>query len=71
MADRHTDLHVFNRGTLKSQQYRDDILAPYIKLFRGPNFICMDDNSQGSVGGRIPTISIYSTIGESCKVPRP
>ncbi|GFV35995.1 hypothetical protein TNCV_2867531 [Trichonephila clavipes] len=35
-------------GTLTSQRYRDEILAPYVRLFYGvygPNFIFADDNA--------------------------
>lgn len=49
MADGRTDLHVFDRGTLTGQRYRDEILAPYVRLFRGaygPNFLFMDDNAR-------------------------
>ncbi|GFX86972.1 DDE_3 domain-containing protein [Trichonephila clavipes] len=48
MADGHTNLYVFDRGTLTGQWYRDDILVPYVKLFYGayePNPIFMDDNT--------------------------
>ncbi|GFV96627.1 hypothetical protein TNCV_3387212 [Trichonephila clavipes] len=33
MADRHANLHVFDKGTLKGQRYRDETLGPYVKLF--------------------------------------
>ncbi|GFW54033.1 transposable element Tc1 transposase [Trichonephila clavipes] len=49
MGDGHTDLHVFDRGTVTGQRYRDVILAPYARLFcraYGPNFIFMDDNAR-------------------------
>ncbi|GFX43128.1 hypothetical protein TNCV_2711721 [Trichonephila clavipes] len=45
MTDEHTNLHVFDRGTLTGQG--DEILAPYGRHFREayePNFIFLDDN---------------------------
>ncbi|GFY07540.1 transposable element Tc1 transposase [Trichonephila clavipes] len=48
MADRYTDVHVFDRGVLTGQWYRNEILALYLRLFRGsyrPNFLFMDDNA--------------------------
>ncbi|GFX12222.1 transposable element Tcb2 transposase [Trichonephila clavipes] len=47
MADR-TDLHFLNTGSVTAQRYRDEILEPYVRLFRGavgPDFIFMDDNA--------------------------
>ncbi|GBN89302.1 hypothetical protein AVEN_263296-1 [Araneus ventricosus] len=49
MLDGRTPLHVFERGTLTGVRYRDEILQPYVRLFRGaigPEFILMDDNSR-------------------------
>ncbi|GFW18796.1 transposable element Tcb2 transposase [Trichonephila clavipes] len=48
MADGCTDLYVFERSFLTRQRYRDDILAPYDRLFcaaYGPNFIFSDHNA--------------------------
>ncbi|GBM74209.1 hypothetical protein AVEN_203409-1 [Araneus ventricosus] len=42
-------LHVFERGTVTGVRYRDEILEPYVRLFRGavgPEFILMDDNAR-------------------------
>ncbi|UYV80308.1 CYP307A1 [Cordylochernes scorpioides] len=49
MLDARTPLHVFDGGTLTSQRYRDEILEPYVRFFRGgvePSFIFMDDNAR-------------------------
>ncbi|GBM65376.1 hypothetical protein AVEN_98199-1 [Araneus ventricosus] len=47
MLDGRTPLHVFERGTVTGVRYRDEILEPYVRLFRGAvgsEFILMDDN---------------------------
>ncbi|GBN58951.1 hypothetical protein AVEN_240748-1 [Araneus ventricosus] len=47
MLDGRTPLHVFERGNVTGERYRDEILEPYVRLFRGavgPEFILMDDN---------------------------
>ncbi|KFM63642.1 Transposable element Tcb2 transposase, partial [Stegodyphus mimosarum] len=47
MMDGRTDLHFFDTGSVAGQRYRDEILQPYVRLFRGacgPDFIFMDDN---------------------------
>ncbi|GBN69149.1 hypothetical protein AVEN_128502-1 [Araneus ventricosus] len=49
MLDGRTRLHVFERGTVTSVRYRDEILEPYVRLFRGavgPELILMDDNAR-------------------------
>ncbi|GBO03204.1 hypothetical protein AVEN_228326-1 [Araneus ventricosus] len=49
MLDGRTPLHVFERGTLTGVRYRDEILEPYVRLFRGavgPELILMDDNAK-------------------------
>ncbi|GBL83808.1 hypothetical protein AVEN_132688-1 [Araneus ventricosus] len=49
MLDGRTPLHVFERGTVTGVGYRDEILEPYVRLFRGavgPEFILMDDNAR-------------------------
>ncbi|UYV60406.1 hypothetical protein LAZ67_1001055 [Cordylochernes scorpioides] len=49
MLDAHSTLHVFDGGTLTSQRYRDEILDPYVRFFRGgvgTSFIFMDDNAR-------------------------
>ncbi|KFM57858.1 Transposable element Tcb2 transposase, partial [Stegodyphus mimosarum] len=41
------DLHFFDTGSVTGQRYRDEVLEPYVRLFRGavgPDFIFMDDN---------------------------
>ncbi|GFS91302.1 transposable element Tcb2 transposase [Trichonephila clavipes] len=43
-----TDLHFFDTGSETAQRYRDEVLKPYVRLFRGavgPDFIFMDDNA--------------------------
>jgi len=58
MEDRRTRLHVFDRGSVNGVRYRDEVLEPYVRLFRGtvgPEFILMDDSArpQRSSGRRI------------------
>ncbi|GBM79660.1 hypothetical protein AVEN_58436-1 [Araneus ventricosus] len=46
MLDGRTPLNVFERGTVTGVRYRDEILEPYVRLFRGafgPEFILIDD----------------------------
>ncbi|GFW75849.1 transposable element Tcb2 transposase [Trichonephila clavipes] len=46
--DGRTDLHFFDTGSVTAQRYRDEVLEPYVRLFRGavgPDFIFMDDNA--------------------------
>ncbi|GFW53270.1 histone-lysine N-methyltransferase SETMAR [Trichonephila clavipes] len=47
MLDDRKPLHVFERGSLTGVRYWDEVLEPYVRLFRGacdPDFILMDDN---------------------------
>ncbi|GFX32887.1 transposable element Tcb2 transposase [Trichonephila clavipes] len=47
MMDGHRDLHFYYTGSVTAQRYRDEVLEPYFRLFRGavgPDFIFMDDN---------------------------
>ncbi|GBM97616.1 hypothetical protein AVEN_165874-1 [Araneus ventricosus] len=49
MLDVRTPLHVFERVTVTGVRYRDEILEPYVHLFRGavgPEFISVDDNAR-------------------------
>ncbi|GBM41878.1 hypothetical protein AVEN_161394-1 [Araneus ventricosus] len=49
MLDGRKPLHVFERGTVTGVRYRDEILEPYVRLFRGAvrhEFILMDDNAR-------------------------
>ncbi|GBM69328.1 hypothetical protein AVEN_155753-1 [Araneus ventricosus] len=49
MLDGRTPLHVYERITVTGVRYRDEILEPYVRLFRGavgPEFILMDDNAR-------------------------
>ncbi|GFW82830.1 transposable element Tcb1 transposase [Trichonephila clavipes] len=48
MMDGRTDLHFFGTVSVTAQRYRDEVLEPYVRLFRGavgPDFIFMDDNA--------------------------
>ncbi|GFW04514.1 transposable element Tcb2 transposase [Trichonephila clavipes] len=48
MMDGRKDLHFFDTGSVTAQKYRDEVLEPYVPLFRGaigPDFIFMDDNA--------------------------
>ena len=49
MIGSRTPLHVFDRGTVTGQVYRDVILHQYVRLFRGavgPTFLLMDDSAR-------------------------
>lgn len=49
MMNGRTQLHVFDRGNINALRYRDEILRPYVRLFRGavgPDFLFMDDNAR-------------------------
>lgn len=49
MLDGRTPLHVFDKGSLTAMRYREEILEPYVRLFRGavgPGFLLMDDNAR-------------------------
>ncbi|GFV45047.1 transposable element Tcb2 transposase [Trichonephila clavipes] len=48
MMDGCSDLHFFDTGSVTAQRYIDEVLEPYVHLFRGavsPDFIFMDDNA--------------------------
>lgn len=48
MMDGHTDLNFLDKGSVTGQKYRDEVIEPYVRLFRGavgPKFIFMDDNA--------------------------
>ncbi|GBO13854.1 hypothetical protein AVEN_267479-1, partial [Araneus ventricosus] len=49
MLHGRTPLHVFERGTVTGVRYRDEILEPHVRLFRGavgPEFILTEDNAR-------------------------
>lgn len=49
MMNARTELHIFAGGTVNAQRYREEILEPHVRLFRGavgPEFIFMDDNAR-------------------------
>ncbi|GFW87965.1 transposable element Tc3 transposase [Trichonephila clavipes] len=46
--DGRTGLHYFDTGSVTAQRYRDEVLEPYVRLFRGTvgtDFIFLDDNA--------------------------
>ncbi|GFU47312.1 transposable element Tcb2 transposase [Trichonephila clavipes] len=48
MMDGRTCLYIFDTGSVTAQKYRDEVLEPYVRLFRdavSPDFIFMDDNA--------------------------
>ncbi|GFT57221.1 transposable element Tc3 transposase [Trichonephila clavipes] len=48
MMDGRTDLHFFDTGSVTAQRYRDEVLEPYVRLFRGdvgPDFLFINDNA--------------------------
>ncbi|KMQ82797.1 dna-mediated transposase [Lasius niger] len=48
MLGGRTDLHIFDKGSITGKRYRDEVLEPTVRLFRGAvghEFIFMDDNA--------------------------
>ncbi|GFT30196.1 transposable element Tcb2 transposase [Trichonephila clavipes] len=48
MFGSRTDLHIFNAGSVNGTRYCNEILLPYVRLFRGAmglQFLFMDDNA--------------------------
>ncbi|GFW16093.1 transposable element Tcb2 transposase [Trichonephila clavipes] len=48
MLGSHTDLHIFDAGSVNGTRYCNEILLPYVCLFRGAmglQFLFMDDNA--------------------------
>ncbi|GFS78105.1 transposable element Tcb2 transposase [Trichonephila clavipes] len=48
MLGNRTDLHIFNAGSVNGTRYCNEILLPYVRLFRGAmglQFLFMDDNA--------------------------
>ncbi|GFU23201.1 transposable element Tc3 transposase [Trichonephila clavipes] len=48
MLGSHTDLHIFDAGSVNGTRYCNEILLPYVRLFRGAiclKFFFMDDNA--------------------------
>ncbi|GFT79071.1 transposable element Tcb2 transposase [Trichonephila clavipes] len=48
MLGSRTDLHIFDAGSVKGTRYCNEILLPYVRLFRGAmglQFLFMDDNA--------------------------
>ncbi|KFM64796.1 Transposable element Tcb2 transposase, partial [Stegodyphus mimosarum] len=49
MLDGRTPLHVFDRGSVTGVRYKDEVLEPYVRLFRsavGHEFILQDNNTR-------------------------
>ncbi|GFT07754.1 uncharacterized protein TNCV_1213631 [Trichonephila clavipes] len=49
MSESRTPLRVFERGSVTGVRYRDEVLEPYVHLFRGscgPEFILMNDSAR-------------------------
>ncbi len=49
MQDTCTSLQVIDTGSVNAHRYRQEILEPYGRLFRGPvghEFLFMDDNAR-------------------------
>ncbi|GFU30449.1 transposable element Tc1 transposase [Trichonephila clavipes] len=49
MLNGRTELHIFDRGSVIGDRYWEEVLLPYVRLFRGaigPDFSFMDDNAQ-------------------------
>ncbi|GFW33928.1 transposable element Tcb2 transposase [Trichonephila clavipes] len=49
MLGSRTDLHIFNAGSVNGTRYCNEILLPYVRLFRGAmglQFLFMDDNER-------------------------
>ncbi|GFV56675.1 transposable element Tcb2 transposase [Trichonephila clavipes] len=48
MLGSRTDLHIFDAGSVNGTRYCNEILLPYVRLFRGAmglQFLFVDDNS--------------------------
>ncbi|GFT47009.1 DDE_3 domain-containing protein [Trichonephila clavipes] len=48
MLGSRTDLHIFDAGSVNGTRYCNEILLPYVRLFRGAmglRFLFMDDNA--------------------------
>ncbi|GFU39890.1 transposable element Tcb2 transposase [Trichonephila clavipes] len=48
MLDSRTDLHIFDAGSVNGTRYCNEILLPYVRLFRGAmglQFLFMEDNA--------------------------
>ncbi|GFV21204.1 transposable element Tcb2 transposase [Trichonephila clavipes] len=48
MLGSRTDLHIFDAGSVNGTRYCNEILLPYVRLFRGAmglQFLFMDDNA--------------------------
>ncbi|GFX95293.1 transposable element Tcb2 transposase [Trichonephila clavipes] len=48
MLGSRTDLHIFDAGSINGTRYCNEILLPYVRLFRGAtglHFLFMDDNA--------------------------
>ncbi|GFX95840.1 transposable element Tcb2 transposase [Trichonephila clavipes] len=49
MLNGRTEHYIFNRGSVIGDRYCEEVLLPYVRLFRddiGPDFIFIDDNAR-------------------------
>ncbi|GFU67657.1 transposable element Tcb2 transposase [Trichonephila clavipes] len=49
MLNGRTELNIFDRGSVTGDPYCEEVLLPYVRLFRGaigPDFIFMEDNAR-------------------------
>ncbi|GFW66917.1 transposable element Tc1 transposase [Trichonephila clavipes] len=49
MLGSRTDLHIFDAGSVNGTRYCNEILLPYVRLFKGAmglQFLFMDDNAE-------------------------
>ncbi|GFU62977.1 transposable element Tcb2 transposase [Trichonephila clavipes] len=49
MLNGRTELHIFDRESVIGDRYCEEVLLPYVRLFRGaigPDFMFMDDNAR-------------------------
>ncbi|GFS81241.1 transposable element Tcb2 transposase [Trichonephila clavipes] len=67
MIDGRTPLHVFRSGSVTGQIYRDDVLDPYVRLFRGAygrDFFFMDDNARPHRANLVDEFLKVKTLSE-------
>ncbi|GFX76727.1 transposable element Tc1 transposase [Trichonephila clavipes] len=69
-------LHVFERGSVTGVRYRDEVLEPYVRPFRGacgPEFILMGDNARPNRALLVDEFLEcgYSPYGLAIRVSRP
>ncbi|GFT48884.1 transposable element Tcb1 transposase [Trichonephila clavipes] len=60
MLGSRTDLHILNAGSVNGTRYCNEILLPYVRLFRGAmglQFIFMDDTMHHVIAQQLPNSS--------------